>query len=41
MTKRYAHVDLDRLRDAVATLEKTGTKTDTLPVVAFRQAAGQ
>jgi integrase len=40
MTLRYAHADLDRLRQAVATLEQTGTKTDTGTVVAFREAAG-
>jgi integrase len=38
MTLRYAHADLDRLFKAVATLE-TSTKTDTLPVVVFPQAA--
>lgn len=39
MTKRYAHVDIDRLRKAVATLEpRTSTKTDTAPVVEFPKA---
>jgi integrase len=39
MTKRYAHVDIDRLRKAVATLEPgTSTKTDTAPVVEFPKA---
>jgi integrase len=40
MTLRYAHADMDRLHRAVATLEQTGTKTDTGAIVAFRQAAG-
>jgi integrase len=35
MTLRYAHADLGRLFKAVATLEKTDTKTDTLPIVEF------
>lgn len=37
MTARYAHVDLDVLREAVATLVKnqSDTKTDTPPVLAF------
>ena len=43
MTKRYAHADMDRLHKAVASLvqtdtkgvTKTGTKTDTAPVVEF------
>jgi integrase len=45
MTARHAHVDLDVLREAVATLvpkpaEKTDTKTDTAAVVVFQKAAG-
>jgi integrase len=38
MTLRYAHVDMDRLHQAVATLVRTDTKTDTVPVVEFRKA---
>jgi hypothetical protein len=41
MTARYAHVDLDRLHEAVATLVKknqTDTKTDTGTVVEFPNA---
>jgi integrase len=34
-TARYAHVDLDALREAVETLVKTDTKTVTAPVVEF------
>jgi integrase len=45
MTARYAHVDLEVLREAVATLvpkpmEQTSTKTDTGSVVVFQKAAG-
>jgi integrase len=35
MTARYAHADLDVLREAVNTLVGTGTKTDTAPIVEF------
>ncbi len=38
MTARYAHPDMDRLREAVDTLTATSTKTDTGTVVAFPQA---
>jgi len=38
MTARYAHVDLDRLHEAVATLVRTDTKTDTPAVVEFPNA---
>ena len=38
MTLRYAHVDIERLHQAVATLVRTDTKTDTAPVVEFRKA---
>jgi integrase len=39
MTARYAHADLDRLHEAVATLvRKTDTETDTPSVIEFRQA---
>ncbi|MGD0955578.1 MAG: site-specific integrase [Candidatus Acidiferrales bacterium] len=38
MTLRYAHADMDRLHQAVATLVRTDTNTDTRPVVEFRRA---
>ncbi len=38
MTARYAHVDLDRLHEAVATLVRTDTNTDTGTVVEFPNA---
>ena len=38
MTARYAHVDLDRLHEAVATLVRTDTNTDTAAVVEFPNA---
>ncbi len=38
ITARYAHVDLDRLHEAVATLVPTDTKTDTPAVVEFKNA---
>jgi len=38
MTARYAHVDLDILRQAVDTLVVTSTKTDTPTVVEFPKA---
>jgi integrase len=38
MTARYAHADIDRLREAVDTLVRTGTKTDTGTVVEFQTA---
>lgn len=38
MTIRYAHGDLERLHQAVATLVKTDTKTDTSAIVAFPKA---
>ena len=40
VTARYAHPDLDRLREAVDTLVQSDTKSSTGTVVAFRQAAG-
>ena len=45
MTARYAHVDLDVLREAVETLvprpaEQTDTKTDTGSAVVFQKVAG-
>jgi site-specific recombinase XerD len=38
MTARYAHVDLDILRQAVDSLVVTSTKTDTPTVVEFPKA---
>jgi integrase len=38
MTARYAHADIEKLRKAVATLDKTDTKTDTPAVIEFPQA---
>jgi hypothetical protein len=38
MTARYAHVDLDILRQAVDTLVVTGTQTDTPTAVEFPNA---
>jgi hypothetical protein len=38
MTARYAHVDMDILREAVNTLVETATKTATTPVVEFRKS---
>jgi integrase len=38
ITARYAHADLDRLREAVDTLVQTDTKTDTGTIVEFQNA---